>query len=118
MVFISFPQTATSDEENLLKKYEKFERKKKSLEKAANPEPEVVATTNNRPLEAKDAKKVIEILKKTGQLPNIIATQNKKTEFKRKIPTVNTPSAQSSATKQAKVDETNREMVIYEEEFW
>lgn len=118
MVFISFPQTTTSDEENLLKKYEKFERKKKSLEKASNPEPEVVATTNNRPLEVKDAKKVIEILKKTGQLPNIVATQQKKTEFKRKIPTISAPSAQPSTTKQAKLDEANREMVTYDDEFW
>lgn len=123
MVFISFPQATTSEEDNLLKKYEKFERKKKSLEKAANPEPEVVATTNNRPLEAKDAKKVIENLKKTGQLPHIIATQTKKTEFKRKIPTITTPNAQSSTAKQAKLDEAKldeakREMVTYDETFW
>lgn len=112
MVFISFPTSTTSEEENLLKKYQKLEKKRKSLEKSAKPEPEVVATTNNKPLEVKDAKKVIEKLKKTGQLPQIIINTNKKTEFKRKIPQ---SSAASSANKQPKIEDEQREVVSYED---
>lgn len=95
-----------------MKKYEKLEKKRKSLEKANKPEPEVVATTNNRPVEAKDAKKVIEKLKKTGQLPMIQA--NKKSEFKRKIP----QNAQSSANKQPKIAEESREVVSYDDDLF
>lgn len=106
MVFISFPPSTTSEEQSLLKKYEKLEKKRKSLDKAFKPEPEVVATTNNKPLEAKDAKKFIEKLKKAGQLPQI--STNRKSEFKRKIP-------QNTATKQQKVEDDSREVVSYED---
>lgn len=112
MVFISFPSSTTSEEENLVKKYEKLEKKRKSLEKAAKPEPEVVATTSNKPLEAKDAKKVIEKLKKMGQLPQITNT-GRKSEFKRKIP--QTPA---SGSKQAKVSEEQREVVSYDDDLF
>lgn len=118
MLFITFPQSTTSEEDNLVKKYQKYERKKKSLEKVANPEPEVVATTNNRPLEVKDAKKVIDILKKTGQLPQIRLSQTKKTEFKRKIPSVSGASAQPSSSKQAKIEDDDRELVTYDDDLW
>lgn len=110
MVFISFPSSLTNEEEALLKKYEKLDKKRKSLEKASKPEPEVVTTTNNKPLEAKDAKKVIEKLKKTGQLPMI--QTNKKSEFKRKLP------QNSTANKQPKVEEENREVVSYEDDLF
>lgn len=109
MVFISFPNLLTSEEEHLLKRYEKLAKKQKSLDKATKPEPEVVTTTNNRPIEAKDAKKVIEKLKKTGQLPMI--QPNKKSEFKRKLP------AATAAAKQPKVTmEDNREVVTYDDD--
>lgn len=116
MVFISFPHSTTSEEDSLVKKFEKLEKKRKSLEKAANPEPEVVATTNIRTTEAKDAKKVIETLKRTGQLPYIIANQNKKTEFKRKIP--RTSNAQTSANNQARLAEESREVLSYEDDLF
>lgn len=109
MVFISFPNSTTSEEETLLKKYEKLEKKRKSLEKATKPEPEVVAITNNKPPEAKDAKKVIEKLKKTGQLP--IINTGKKSEFKRKLP-------QNSANKQPKVADDSREVVSYDDDLF
>lgn len=112
MVFISFPNSTTSEEESLIKKYEKLQKKRRSLEKAAKPKPEIVATTNNKPLEAKDAKKVIEKLKQSGQLPQIINT-NRKSEFKRKIP-LNT--ATTSANKQSKVSDEKREVVSYDED--
>lgn len=112
MVFISFPNSTTSEEEALLKKYEKLEKKRKSLEKANKPEPEVVTSTDNRPLEAKDAKKVIEKLKKTGQLPMI--QTNRKSEFKRKLP----QSAANSSNKQPKIVEEPREVVSYEDDLF
>lgn len=114
MVFISFPNNTTSEEEALLKKYLKLEKKRKSLEKAAKPEPEVVATTNNKPLEAKDAKKVIEKLKKTGQLPQIIINNGRKSEFKRKVP-LNNPAA---VAKHSKVLDESREVVSYEDDLF
>jgi len=114
MVFISFPTSTTSEEESLLKKYEKLERKRKSLEKVAKTEPEVVATTNNKPLEAKDAKKVIEKLKKMGQLPQIMNT-GRKSEFKRKIPQNSLPSLPK---KTATVTEESREVVSYEDDLF
>lgn len=113
MVFISFPSSTTSEEETLLKKYEKLEKKRKSLEKAAKPEPEVVATTSNKPLEAKDAKLVIEKLKKTGQLPQIV-NSNRKSEFKRKIP--QTPA--STSNKQPKLVDESREVVSYDDDLF
>lgn len=112
MVFISFPTNTTSEEDALSKKYEKLDKKRKLLEKANKPEPEVVAVTNNRPLEAKDAKKVIETLKKTGQLPMIQA--NKKFGFKRKLPQVSA----NSANKQTKVEEEKREVISYEDDIF
>lgn len=108
MVFISFPNSTTSEEEALLKKYEKLQKKRKSLEIAAKPKPEVVTTTSNKPLEAKDAKKVIENLKKTGRIPQII-NPAKKSEFKRKIPT-------NSAAKQPKIEA--REVMSYEDDIF
>lgn len=111
MVFISFPTSTTSEEEGLLKKYQKLEKKRKSLEKAAKPEPEVVATTNDKPLEVKDAKKVIEKLKKTGQLPQIMSNTGRKSEFKRKIP----QNFATPANKQPKKDEESREVVSYDD---
>lgn len=116
MVFISFPTSTTSEEEALLKKYEKLEKKRKSLEKATKPEPEVVATTNNKPLEAKDARKVIEKLKKTGQLPQIMINSGRKSEFKRKLPSGG--SSASSAAKQAKIADESREVVSYEDDLF
>lgn len=113
MVFISFPVSTTSEEENLLKKYEKLEKKRKALEKAIKPEPEVVAQTNSKPVEAIDAKKVIERLKRSGQLPQIINT-SKKSEFKRKI-----PQTSASANKQARqAEEESREVVSYEDDLF
>lgn len=94
----------------MLKKYEKLEKKRKNLEKANKPEPEVVATINSKPPEAKDAKKVIEKLKKTGQLP--IINTGKKSEFKRKLPQT------SSSNKQPKVVEESREVVTYEDDLF
>lgn len=114
MVFISFPNSTTSEEENLLKKYEKLEKKKASLIKAAKPEPEVVATTSNKPLEVKDAKQVIEKLKRTGQLPQIQINSGRKSEFKRKIP----QSAASSANKSAQITDESREVVSYEDDLF
>lgn len=112
MVFISFPTSTTSEEETLLKKYEKLEKKRNALEKSIKPEPEVVAQTNSKPVEAKDAKKVIERLKKTGQLPQIINTA-KKSEFKRKIP----QASSSSANKTPRVTEDEaREVVSYDDD--
>lgn len=112
MVFISFPTSTTSEEEGLLKKYEKLEKKKKSLEKAAKPEPEVVATINHgKPLEAKDAQKVIEKLKKSGQLPQILINTGKKTEFKRKI-------RQNIASKQSDSSQESRSLVTYDEDLF
>lgn len=108
MVFISFPNSNTSEEEALLKKYEKLQKKRRSLEKATKPKPEIVATTNNKPLEAKDAKKVIEKLKETGRIPQII-NMNRKSQFKRKIPA-------ASASKQPKVEA--REVVSYEDDLF
>lgn len=118
MVFISFPPNHTSEEENLLKKYEKLAKKIASLDKASKPEPEIVATTNNKPVEAKDARKVIEKLKKTGQLSQInqLINSGKKTEFKRKIP--QSSLAHSSANKQARLDEESREVVSYEDDLF
>lgn len=116
MVFISFPTSTTSEEETLIKKYEKLEKKKKSLEKATKPEPEIVTKTNNKPLEAKDAKTVIEKLKQTGQLPQIILKPSVKSEFKRKIPS--SASAHSSASKQAKVVEEARGIVSYDDDLF
>lgn len=113
MVFISFPTSTTSEEELLVKKYEKLEKKRKSLQKAAKPAPEIVTTTNNKPLEAKDAKKVIEKLKKTGQLPQIVINSGRKSEFKRKIPQSITGS---SANKLPKPDE--REVVSYDDDLF
>lgn len=113
MVFISFPTSTTSEEEALLKKYVKLDKKRKSLEKAAKPEPEIVATTNNRPLEAKDAKIVIEKLKKIGQLPQITNT-GRKSEFKRKIP----QTTASTAKIQAKSTEESRKMISYEDDLF
>lgn len=93
----------------MLKRYEKLTKKQKSLEKVTKPEPEVINTTNNRPLEAKDAKKVIENLKKCGQLPMIQA--NKKSEFKRKLP------ANVVTKKQQKAElEDSREIVRYDDD--
>lgn len=119
MVFISFPQSTSSEEENLLKKYEKLERKRKSLEKAANPEPEIVKTTFTRSTEAKDAKKVIEALKKSGQLPQIIANQSKKAkEFKRKIPKSSAARSSSGGTQRESDDEQPREVVSYDDDLF
>lgn len=116
MVFISFPTNTTNEEEALLKKYEKLEKKKSSFEKAAKPEPEVVATTHNKPLEAKDAKKVIEKLKKTGQLQNIIISNVKKSEFKRKIP----PKASNSniSREDSSVEAGSRDIITYEDDLF
>lgn len=107
MVFISFPNNTTSEEENLLKKYEKLAKKRKSLENAVKPEPQVVTTSSNKPLEAKDARIVIEKLKKTGQLPMI--TSNRKSEFKRKLPQT------QKASKQVKVDDVHRDILTYDD---
>lgn len=114
MVFISFPTSTTSEEEALLKKYDKLDKKKRSLEKAAKPEPEVVAISNNKPPEAKDAKKVIERLKKMGQLPQI-TNSGRKSEFKRKIPQI---AATSSANKQPKLEDDSREVISYEDDLF
>ena len=108
MVFISFPSSTTSEEDTLLKKYEKLAKKRRSLEQSVKPEPEIVATSNNKPVEAKDAREVIERLKGKGRLP--IITINKKSEFKRKAP-------QSSAPKQQKLMES-REVVSYEDDLF
>lgn len=113
MVFISFPTSTTSEEETLLKKYEKLEKKRKALEKAAKPEPEVVAQTSSKPVEAKDAKKVIEKLKKTGQMPLIINT-SKKSEFKRKLPLHATPANKIKVP----TDEEAREIVSYDDDLF
>lgn len=115
MVFISFPNSTTSEEENLLKKYEKLEKKRKSLEKAQKPVPEVVTTTNDKPLEAKDARKLIEKLKKTGQLSKIVINNGRKSEFKRKIPQ---NPAGVSAIKQPKAVEEEREAICYEDDIF
>lgn len=115
MVFISFPSSITSEEETLSKKYEKLARKRKALEDAAKPEPEVVTTTNNKPVEAIDAKKVIEKLKMTGQLPQIINNTGRKTEFKRKLPQ---NVGVSTTSKQAKVSEAPRNLVSYEDDLF
>ena len=90
---------------DLGKKYEKLAKKRKSLEKSVKPEPEIIATSNSKPVEAKDAREVIERLKGNGRLP--IITINRKSEFKRKAP-------QSSAIKQQKLEE-NREVVSYDD---
>lgn len=97
-----------------MKKYEKLDKKRKQLGKVHKPEPEVVTATSNRPLEAKDAKKVIEKLKKTGQLPMIQA--NKKSEFKRKIP--QNLSSSQTAMKRAKAAEESREVVSYDDDLF
>lgn len=116
MVFISFPSSNTSEEDALLKKYQKLEKKRKSLEKAAKPEPEIVATTNDKPLEVKDAKKVIENLKRTGQLPQIMINTGKKSEFKRKIPqNFDTPASKQSKNEQP---EESREVVSYDDDLF
>lgn len=115
MVFIKFPTSITSEEETLSKKYEKLARKRKALENAAKPEPEVVTTTNNKPVEAIDAKKVIEKLKMTGQLPQIINNTGRKTEFKRKLPqNVGT----SAVSKQPKISDASRDVVSYEDDIF
>lgn len=97
-----------------MKKYAKLEKKRKSLLKATKPEPEVVSTTNNKPLEAKDAKKVIATLKKMGQLPQIVNT-SRKSEFKRKIP--QSSASSTSASKQPKPADESREVVSYDDDF-
>lgn len=113
MVFISFPTSTTSEEDNLVKKYQKLVKKRRALEKATKPEPEVVATTSSKPLEAKDAKKFIEKLKKSGQLP-LITNTNRKSEFKRKLP----QNSASSSSKQPKVSDESREVVSYEDDLF
>jgi hypothetical protein len=108
MVFISFPTNLTSEEELLLKKYEKLEKKRKSKQ-VTKVEPEVV-TDNIKTLEVKDAKEVIAKLKKTGQLP--VIQVNKKSEFKRKQPNT------SSVNKPSAVDEEAREVVSYDDDLF
>lgn len=108
MVFISFPTSLTHEEEFLLKKYEKLDKKRKSKQ-VIKVEPEVVAD-NTKPLEVKNARDVIEKLKKKGQLPVIQA--NKKSEFKRKQPggAVHKPNVVG-------VEET-REVVSYDDDLF
>lgn len=118
MVFISFPVDTTSEEETLVKKYEKLAKKRKHLEKAAKPEPEVIAKTHNKPMEAKDAKKVIEKLKKTGQLNKIIINPGKKTEFKRKIPQQQMVHQSASKSETNADPEANREAVSYDDDLF
>lgn len=113
MVFISFPANTTSDEENLLKKYEKLDKKKKSLEQASKPEPQVISKDLEKPLEAKDAKKVIEKLKQKGALPQII-NSGKKQEFKRKLPANGVPKKQPKI----QIDEARQEVVSYEDDLF
>lgn len=115
MVFISFPTSTTSEEETLLKKYEKLDKKRKSLENSSKPEPEVIATTNSKPVEAMDAKKVIEKLKMTGQLPQIMNSAGRKTEFKRKLPQ---GGGSNSVNKQPKLSEGSREVVSYDDDLF
>lgn len=107
MVFISFPASLTSEEELLLKKYEKLDKKRKS-KLITKVEPEVVAD-NIKPLEVQNAKDVIAKLKKTGQLPVIQA--NKKSEFKRKQPSASVVKANAVGEEEA------REVVSYDDLF-
>lgn len=101
----------TSEEETLLKKYDKLKRKITSLEKASQPEPSVKDADKIKPVEVRDAKQVIEDLKRTGQLTQIIqATTQRKTEFKRKIPL-------AKAKPGPKLDEP-REVVSYEDDLF
>lgn len=109
MVFISFPTNTTSEEENLIKKYEKLDKKRKSLEQAEKPEPEIVSKNFDKPIEAKDAKKVIERLKKKGALPQI--SSGRKQEFKRKASQYVVPK------KVVKVEEEEEEQICYDDVF-
>ena len=108
MVFISFPASLTSEEEFLLKKYEKLDKKRKSKQ-VTKVEPEIVAD-NVKPLEVQNAKDVIAKLKKSGQLPVIQA--NKKSEFKRKQPGAVVNKTNSIG------DEESREMVSYDDDLF
>lgn len=103
MVFISFPSNITSEEETLQKKYDKLEKKLR-LDQATKPEPEIVTKTDVRTVEAKDAKSVIEQLKRKGQLPQI---KSRKTEFKRKIVKTSGPRPVTS---------DSRDVIAYEDD--
>lgn len=111
MVFISFPSDTTSEEENLLKKYEKLERKRKAIRAAQKPEVEVEKSVKpNKAMEAIDAKLVIEQLKKKGALPQIINSGQKR-EFKRKMPA-------NSIKKPKVVEEEKREEISYDDDLF
>jgi ribosomal protein L12E/L44/L45/RPP1/RPP2 len=107
MVFISFPTSFTSEEDFLMKKYEKLDKKRKA-KLVTKVEPEVV-TDNVKPLEVQNAKDVIAKLKKTGQLP--VIQSNKKSEFKRKQP------ATAPVKTNAVDEEEAREVVSYDDLF-
>lgn len=111
MVFITFPTKTTSEEESLLKKYEKLDRKRNALIEASKPESETESKVAAKPVEVKDAKKVIDLLKQKGALPQIVNNSEKKSEFKRKIPVNHT-----SSSKKVKITDTKQADEVREAE--
>ncbi|KAG9510414.1 hypothetical protein GZH46_01044, partial [Fragariocoptes setiger] len=120
MVFISFSDKYTEEENALKQKYEKLKRK---------PEPTVAPSLvsalkrNAHDVGAKDAKKVIESLKRTGALPQIKIPEQKvlMSGFKRskaaeRIGASKPPPAKKPDRTQADL-EKEREVVSYEDVF-